>query len=266
MTTTRTDPTREETMPAPEARVRIDPRIRERRIEVTRQAGRRRLRVLFVVCIVLSTVGLAFLAVISPVLDIDRVSITGAQHMTVAEVKQASGIHMHGHLLFVDTAAIARRIETLPWVQSATVHRDLPGTVSITIHEYVPSAYLRVPGGVMLVASNGHVIDQAAVPPAGTVQVIGIRMAPSAGELLAPPDAAGIVGRLPAALAQRVAAVDVSGTGVALDVTGNGQIRLGDTSDLDAKAASALAVMAHLGGAHFSYIDVSSPAHPSSHA
>ncbi len=93
MTTTETKPT-----------ARINPRIRERRIEVQREAGRRRLRVLLVVSSVLSAVGLAFLAVTSPVLDVDHIRIVGAQHVTLAQVRAASSVHVHDHLLFVDAA------------------------------------------------------------------------------------------------------------------------------------------------------------------
>ncbi len=141
-----------------------------------------------------------------------------------------------------------------------------PGTLKITVHEYTPVAYVRVAGAVLLVAANGHVITRASAVPPHAVEVRGVRDAPAVGELLAPPDAAGVVGRLPAALATQVAAVDVSGNGVALVVLGGGEIRLGDTNNLDAKAASADAVLAHLGTEHFSYIDVSTPDRPLSHS
>lgn len=250
-----------ETKPA----VRINPRIRERRIEVRREAGRRRLRVLLVVSSVLSAVGLAFLAVTSPMLDVDHIRIVGAQHVTLAQVRAASSVHVHDHLLFVDAGAAARRIEQLPWVEHATVVRDFPGTVKIRITEYTPTAYVKVASGVMLVAANGHVIAHASVIPANSIEVRGVRQPPAPGDLLSPPDAAGIVAHLPAALAHSVAAVDVGGNGVALDLIAGGEIRLGDTSDLAAKAASALAVLAHLGTAHFTYIDVSTPDRPVSH-
>ncbi len=139
----------------------INPRIRERRIEVRREAGRRRLRVLLVVSSVLSAVGLAFLAVTSPVLDVDHIRIVGAQHVTLAQVRAASSVHVHDHLLFVDAGAAAHRIEQLPWVEHATVARDFPGTLKIRITEYTPSAYVKVANGVMLVAANGHVIAHA---------------------------------------------------------------------------------------------------------
>jgi hypothetical protein len=84
--------------------------------------------------------------------------------------------------------------------------------------------------------------------------------------MLAPAGAANIVPHLPAALARQVAAVDVSGNGIALDLSSGGEIRLGDASNLAAKAASAQAVLDHLAGTHFSYIDVTQWNRAVSHA
>jgi cell division protein FtsQ len=249
-----------------QTKTRINPRIRERRIEVQREAGRKRLRVLLVVSSVLSAIGLAFLVVTSPVLDVDHIPVVGAQHVTGAQVRAAAAVHRHDHLLFADTGAIARRVEQIPWVEHASVQRDLPGTLKITVTEYTPAAFVRVAtGGVVLVAANGHVIAHANAAPAHTVEVRGVRQAPGVGQLLSPPDAAGLAARLPDALGQQVAAIDVSGSGVALVLASGRQIRLGSADDLDAKAASAQAVMAHLGAQCFTYIDVSTPNRPLSH-
>jgi cell division protein FtsQ len=261
MTTTETPP---EVEAEARPRIRINPRIRERRIEVQREAGRRRLRVLLVVSCVLSIAGLTFLAVTSPLLDVDRIRVDGAQHVTDAQVRAATGVHLHDHLLFVDAASVARRIETLPWIAHASVKRDFPGTLQVIVREYVPIAFVKVPDGVMLVAGNGHVIAHADTAPAGATEIRGVRAAPAAGDLLAPPVAAGLVAHLPGALRRQVTAVDVSNDNLAL-VLASGQIRLGDSRDLPAKAASALAVMAHLGAQTWSYIDVSTPSRPTSH-
>jgi hypothetical protein len=117
----------------------------------------------------------------------------------------------------------------------------------------------------VLVAADGHVVASAPSAPAGLVEVRGVRRVPDPGTLLSPPDAAGIVTRLPRELAQVAVAVDVSGSGLTLDVAGGGEIRLGDERDLALKAASAQAVLAHLDGKPFSYIDVSTPDRPISH-
>jgi hypothetical protein len=118
----------------------------------------------------------------------------------------------------------------------------------------------------MLIAANGRALARTANAPAGLVEIRGVRRAPAPGQVLAPREAANIAPRLPAALGLRVEAVDVSNSGVALDLRDGGEIRLGNTDDLGAKAASALAVLNHLAGTPFSYIDVSTPDRALSHA
>src|SRR5262249_53451085 len=140
-----------------------------------------------------------------------------------------------------------------------------PGTLAISVREYTPAAYVRVAGGVMLVAANGHVIARVTAPPAKTIEIRGVRQAPDIGQQLSPADAAGIVQQLPDELAIQVAAIDVSGNGPALVLARGGEIRLGTAGDLAEKSAAALAVLQHLGDQTFSYIDVSTPLRPISH-
>jgi cell division protein FtsQ len=257
-TTTPTPPPTETPVPPPS----MDPRIRERRIEVKRAMGRRRLRALIVVGSVIIAAGVAFLTINSPFLDVDRVQVLGTRNLTPGQVRAAARVHNHDALFFLDTRAAARRVEQLPWVEHASVQREFPSTVRIVVTEYPPVAFVRDGGDAVLLAPNGRAIARVRVPPAGAAEIRGVRRAPAVGELLSPPEAANVVAQLPRALAQQVEAVDVGGSGIALDLAGRGAIRLGSADDLEAKSAAALAVLAHNGNAPFSYIDVSTPATP----
>jgi cell division protein FtsQ len=241
---------------------RVDPRIRERRIAVQRALGRRRLRILLVIAAAIVAAGVAMLVVDSPLLDVDRIQVEGAAHVSAAEIRAATHVKNGSALLFVDTAAVRRRVEQMPWVEHARVQRVYPATVRVTVTEYQPAVYVRAGTGVVLIAANGHAIAHVAHAPAGVTEIRGLRAAPADGELLSPPEAAGVVAQLPRALATQVIAVDITSTGVALDLARGGNIRLGAATDLDAKAAAALAVLARRGTTPFSYIDVSTPATP----
>jgi cell division protein FtsQ len=244
------------------APVSIDPRIRERRIEVIREAGRRRLRITLFAASAIVVIGLAYLTVHSPLLNVDHVRIAGARRESPSAVQAVTGVRLGDPLLFVDTGAVARRVERLPWVKHVRVHRDLPGTLSITITEYVPTVYVRAPDGrVALVASNGRVIALGRTVPAGSVEIRGERVVPAVGSLLSPPDAADLVRQLPPRLGALVSAIDV-GDVFALQLRGGGEVRLGTLDHLRAKGVAALAVLDRLGGAEFSYIDVSAPSAP----
>jgi cell division protein FtsQ len=242
---------------------RIDPRLRERRAAVARAAGRRRLRVLLVVTSVMIVTGLAYLGASSPFFDVDHIEVVGASPAVAGEVRAHTGVHMHDALAFLDTGAIARRVERLPWVAHASVHRTFPGTLRVTVKPYTPAAFVRLPGhGVVLVARNGRVFAGAKAPPPGAVEIRGVRRAPKIGGSLAPAIAARVMSQLPRPLAARVHAVDVSGDGLALVLGAGGTIRLGSGSALGAKSQAALAVLARIGTTPFVYLDVSTPQTP----
>jgi cell division protein FtsQ len=242
--------------------VPIDPRIRERRIEVIREAGRRRLRITLVVASAIIVIGLAYLTTRSPLLDVDHVRVTGARQESAREVQAAANVHLGDPLLFVDTGAIARRVERLPWVERAVVHRDFPGTLRIAITDYVPAAYVRRPDGrVVLIASNGRAVALARITPKVAVEIRGLHVVPAVGALLSPPEAANLMPQLPARLRELVGAIDI-GESFSLDLRSGGQVRLGTLDHLRAKGLAALGVLDHLAGQPFTYIDVSAPQAP----
>jgi cell division protein FtsQ len=246
-------------------RVGMDPRIRERRIAVQRALGRRRLRLLLIGAGLVIAAGVTFLVVHSPLLDVDRVHVRGAQHVTAAEVRKAAHVSLHQPLMFLDTGAIVRRVEDLPWVEHASVQRVYPGTVRILVTEYAPTSYVRAGNGFVLLASNGRAIAITKAVPAGVLEVRGVRRAPALHELLSPPEATDVVAQLPADLAQRVAAIDLANAGIAVDLNSGGAIRFGDATNLAAKGSAALAVLTQNNRAPFAYIDVSTPNTPVLH-
>jgi hypothetical protein len=69
---------------------------------------------------------------------------------------------------------------------------------------------------------------------------------------------AGLPGRLRA----QVRAIDVTRFGGTLLLRGGGEVRLGGFSEMRAKGIAALAVLDHLAGAPFRYIDVAAPQAP----
>jgi cell division protein FtsQ len=254
--------------PAETAEIAIDPRIQERRTEVTRARHRRHIRIAVIAAAFVVAAGLGVLTLYSPFLDADHVRVTGTLELDAAQVRAAAGMQRGDALWFVDEAAAARGVEQLPWVRNAEVARDFPDTVRIRVREYTPVAYVRTAAdAVVLVADDGRAIARVATPPVGTTEIVGVRRAPEVRELLSPPEAANVVADMPPELARHVVAVDVAAEGLALqladdEITRGGTIRLGGPGDLRAKFAAALAVLSANGGEPFDYIDVSTPSMP----
>jgi cell division protein FtsQ len=239
----------------------MDPRIEARRDAVRRETGRRRMRALIAVAVVVVLVVGTYLAVQSPFLDVDRVTVVGATHIAPKRVIAAADVDHGRPLLRVDLGAVARRVEQLPWVAHAAVKRDLPGTLRIEVTEARAVAYVRKRGNVAVIGPDDRVIARTHTVPDGAVTITGARSLPRFGELLSPAGTTKVIDALPAELRARVRALALRPDTVAL-VLDQGEIRLGDVSRPAAKLAAAMAVLREYGDAPFDYIDVKSPADP----
>ena len=174
----------------------VDPRMRSRRIGVRREAGRRRLQRLTLVLAAVALVVLGLAALRSPLLDVDRVTVAGTRETAPAEVRRVAGVERGDPLVGVDTGAIARRVEALPWVARARVSRSWPSTLTVRVTERTPVAQVRINAQrVAMVDAGGRVLVFRAVTPApratGPAAAPGATPRPSAPVVLT-----GVHGRL----------------------------------------------------------------------
>src|SRR2546425_13070643 len=105
------------------AKPAMDPRIRERRNEVKRREGRRRLRILMALLAAVIVLTAAGAVTRSPLLDVDHVVIAGAQHTSVNEVLRAGGLNRHRLMVDVRAAHMSRAIARLAWGDRVRVER-----------------------------------------------------------------------------------------------------------------------------------------------
>lgn len=245
----------------------MDPRIRRRRIEVRRDEGRKRLRILLgcaaVVVAALAAVG----ATRSPLLDVDYVDVRGAEETGRLDLIAAAGLDGHPAMLDVDTAEVARRVEALPWILRATARLQWPGTVRVDVAERRPAAVLPAGEGQWALADvTGRVLQIGPDKPPG-LPVIGD---------VPPPDRAGgkvaatavpslkVAAALPGPVKERIADVaTVAGGEVELQlVPPGGVVRLGRPEDLPAKLSVLETVLARADLADVRQIDVRVPEAP----
>jgi hypothetical protein len=109
--------------------------MRDRWVSARRQEGHRRLRWLLAVAVVAALCAAGFGVVRSPLLAVETVQVSGATHETEAQVIAASGLGAHPPMLGLDTAAVTRRIDALPWVSSVRVATRWPSTVTVDVAE-----------------------------------------------------------------------------------------------------------------------------------
>ena len=246
----------------------MDPRIRRRRVEVRRQEGRRRLRVLVGITTVSAVALGGWAATGSPLLDLDRVVIEGAVHTAADDARFASGLRRGEPLVDVDEEAAARGVETLPWVASASVRRRWPDEVRIRVVERRAVAVAPGANGASsLVDGSGKVLEQVPGPPPGMPVLTGLPPAGPPGTTL-PPEAVAALSvavALPAELRARilgVAPTDGSRGEVEIRLDPEGSVRLGPPVDLDRKFDAIRTVFAQVDLANLAVLDVRRPDSP----
>jgi cell division protein FtsQ len=93
----------------------------------------------------------------SSVFVLNDVQVTGAVKTDREEIKKLI-LTSQKNALKVDLKEIKLRLESHPWIQSAILWRELPGTIRVHILERKPVAIVSA-GNLYLVDSAGHVIE-----------------------------------------------------------------------------------------------------------
>lgn len=91
---------------------------------------------------------------------VQDVELTGREHTPAEAVLAASGLRRGEPILFIDLDQVRARVQGLGWIESASVVRRLPDTISISIVERVPFARWQLNGNTVLIDRHGAVLER----------------------------------------------------------------------------------------------------------
>jgi cell division protein FtsQ len=91
----------------------------------------------------------------------DQVEISGAQHVTKAQILEVMGGDIGRNIFFVPLAQRKVQLEQIPWVESASVMRFVPNRLGVEIHERTPVAFARIGSRISLIDAGGTVMELA---------------------------------------------------------------------------------------------------------
>lgn len=268
-------------MSAPAAAV--DPRIRARRVAVMRAQGRRRLHVLAGAAGVVLVVAAGWGVSRTPLLDVDRITVTGADPARRAEIIEGSALSTGLPMLFLDVEKAERSVASLPWVRGARVWRDWPATVRIAVEPRLPAALVPASEGrAAMLDAYGYAIGWAPAraapggpdggadterPPASTLAVSGLPHVSvpfdgRLGDLHTSADGPlALVAAMPDDLRAWVGTVTLDpGRGrLGLELVGGAEVVLGEPVLLEDKVSALRAVLAGADLECVTEIDVTMP-------
>lgn len=225
---------------------------------------RRLLALALLVPIAVATAAWAF--TYTPVFDAKHVRVQGAVSLRPDDVRALAQVDPATNVFHLQPDSVTARLLSDPWIASATVAKDLPDTVVLTVVERRPVGVIDAMGQRSVLASDGTVLSASSA----TGETIGALPSVRAG--LGSPDdaqraaAATLLSALDPVVEQRVTDLtvgqDLSETftlrdGVTVDA--------GTPGDETAKATALRAVLrwARAGGRALATIDISAPDAPS---
>jgi cell division protein FtsQ len=220
-------------------------------------------RVLLGTAIVALAVGAYFLSR-SSVFHARGVQVTGASHLSRAEVLGASGVSRATNVLWLDEGAAERALESKPWIADAEVHVAFPWTVEIAVVERVPVAVASDGTIESLVAADGTVLG----PPGRERWLPRIELPPRLaldGRSESPRGAAVAIGAMDPELRAEVASVSVfAGGSLEIRLRSGIAVRYGAPSEPERKAEiiSRILGWARTEGESLAAVNVVAPAAP----
>ena len=136
---------------------------------------RRRKRIAIVCLPFVAVILLAVLAVGTVAsAKIDNYSVSGTKKYTAEQVWTASGLEKGKSMFFSSLSEAEKNITTkLPYIESVTIKRKLPGTMTITVVQSKAELALQINNEWLIVNSSGKVIDNlgAKQPEAKVMQI-----------------------------------------------------------------------------------------------
>jgi cell division protein FtsQ len=221
-----------------------------------RRSRRRKAKAFIAIMLVLALLGGSLWTMyLSTVLVTKRVNVVGTSELTAAQVSLAAQVPLGVPLARQDLDAIVQRTTTLPAIEAASVIRDWPSTITVTVVERRPILGVRQPGGYVLVDKFGVAYQtQQVLPPKVVLAVVNPGDKPLLTEM------ATVAAALPNKLRGRVDRMTASNRdAIALVLESGHAVTWGSSSESELKAQI---VMALLLQEPKSSIDVSSPHNP----
>jgi cell division septal protein FtsQ len=154
----------------------------------------------------------------SPSLQIGHMVVRGTERLSTGEVLALVDGLRGQNILAVDLEAWQRKLQSSPWVESATIRRVLPATVEITVNERRPMGIGRIGLALYLIDGKGVIVDEygPAYADIDLPIIDGLAASPQDGGSIVDVARAELAGRVIAALAvrpeiaKRVSQIDVA--------------------------------------------------------
>jgi cell division protein FtsQ len=89
-----------------------------------------------------------------------RVIFIGNKHLTSDELRALSGIRRNASLITLSGKKVSKNLLGSPWIESVSVRKEFPDTLSIIVSEVVPFALLDLKGRLFIINQKGNLLEE----------------------------------------------------------------------------------------------------------
>lgn len=239
----------------------------KRRSRPSLAARLRRFWLLGLVVLILTAWG-GFALASAPAFRLHELTVTGLARVAERDVVARAAIDPRANVWLLDRTAIARRIEALPYVASARVHRRLLANVWLEIGERTPDGCVRSRDTESVTVDRAdRVLERGCPATVALAYELRDRSDVAPGRYIRDPELAALQtdARALAATGDRFRSLrhDAFG-GLEVELQDGIRIRFGDDRDLERKRKLVAPILAQLGtrGKRVRALDLRSPGTP----
>jgi cell division septal protein FtsQ len=196
-----------------------------------------------------------------------RITVSGNHIVPASQILERAEISKHANIWLQNTHAAAARVEAIPYIATASVHRLLPAGVRIAVTERAPFAILQAGGTRVLVDRDLRVLQDAGEDSALPVIIIKSYVGGRPGAFVRNADAVRLRNDYETLaeghIAIRSLSYDRFGDLVAA-TTGGIKLLLGDDTDLAKKTPLVDPIISQVSasGKRLAAVDLRAPATP----
>lgn len=104
-------------------------------------------------------VGVVILFMLSPIFNIKQINVEGINKLTREEIISYSQVQLDVNMFKMQKQETIEKIQENSYVESASITRELPSTIKISIKERVPQYIIEIANGNAYIDSKGYILE-----------------------------------------------------------------------------------------------------------
>lgn len=104
-------------------------------------------------------IALVVLFMLSPIFNVKQIKVEGLQKLLEEDIVNLSQIQLEENMFKIKISDVVKKIEENTYVGTATITRELPKTIKITIKEREPKYIIETTNGCAYIDRTGHVLE-----------------------------------------------------------------------------------------------------------